>query len=402
MQQNNNTNSVSGLYNYDRKPLPAKLGTIGMMLTIAGLALSIIALVIDPVRATYNSLLIFTYLMGIGMCSMFLMAIEYLTGAIWSVPFRRIGEYLAIVMFVAPVFALPVLFNMHDIFHWTHHEAVAADQILLNKSPYLNETFFYIRLALIIALMALFVKLLIGNSAKQDTNPDQKFTRKNVKLSAAFIPVFAISISVIGIDWIMSLEPHWFSTIFGVYYFAGSLLTTFATITLFALMLRKNGAFPAEIGRDHFYNLGAFMFAFTNFWAYIAFSQFMLIWYANMPEETFWFMSRGVGNWFYFSIGIVLVHFIIPYAGLLSQPSKSNYGKLKFFGIWILFAHYYDLFWLIMPTYSKEGPTFGWIELSYILFAVGLVITVFVYVYNKRKLIPVGDPKLQRALDFHL
>lgn len=387
---------------YERKALPAKFGTISLILIALGLVLCIAAIAVDPVRASVNSLLIFTYMIGLGMCAMFLIGIEYLTGAVWSVPFRRIGEYLAILIFVAPLFAIPVIFNMHDIFHWTHAEAVEADKILSWKAPYLNEPFFFIRLAVVLLLMALFVKLIIGNSAKQDKNPDQKFTRTNVKLSAGFMAVFGISITVIAIDWIMSLEPHWFSTIFGVYYFAGSLLATFSLITLFALMLKKNGALPQEVGKDHFYNLGAFMFAFTNFWAYIAFSQFMLIWYANLPEETFWFISRGEGSWFYFSLGIIVVHFIIPYAGLLSQPSKSNFAKLKFFGAWLLFAHYYDLYWLIMPNFSKQGVSFGWIEVAFVILAAGLIMRAFLMVYNKRNLIPVGDPKLKRALEFHL
>lgn len=394
MQQNNLV--------FEKKPLPKKLGAASLVLAGLGLALCIAAIVVEPLRASYNSILMFTYLMGLGMCSLFLIGIEYLTGAVWSVPFRRIGEYMAIFIFVAPIFAIPVIFNMHDIFHWSHHEAVETDAVLKAKSPYLNETFFYIRLVAVILIMALFAKLLIGNSAKQDKNPDQKFTRTNIKLSAVFMPFFGLGLTAIGIDWLMSVEPHWFSTIFGVYYFAGSLVATFATITLFALTIRKAGGFPSQIGKDHFYNLGAFMFAFINFWAYIAFSQFMLIWYANLPEETFWFIARGNGPWFYYSLGIIVVHFIVPYAGLLSQPSKSHYGKLKFFAFWILFAHYYDLYWLIMPTFSKSAPVFGWIELGFIMFAAGLAIRVFMFVYNKRNLIPVGDPKLNRSLEFHL
>ncbi|MDQ1265728.1 MAG: hypothetical protein QG635_879 [Bacteroidota bacterium] len=394
MSQNN--------FDYVKKPLPLSFGKYGFILIGIGLIWVILSFIFEPLRATFNSLLIFTYLIGLGLCSLFLVGLEYIAGAVWSVPFRRIGEYLAILIFIAPIFAIPVLFNLDHVFHWAEKEAVMADKILQWKSPYLNPGFFYIRIIVILALAALFSWLLIGNSAKQDKNPDQKYTRVNIKLSAIFIPVFGISITVIAVDWIMSLSPHWFSTIFGIYYFAGSLLATFAVLTLFAVKLKNIGAYPDEIAGSHFYNFGAYMFAFTNFWAYIAFSQFLLIWYANLPEETVWFLSRSTGSWFYVSLGIILINFIIPYAGLLSQPSKSNLKRLKIIGVWLLFAHYYDLYWLIMPSFSKQGATVSWVEPGFIIFAVGLVMALFKIVYEKRNLMPIGDPKLKRALEFHL
>lgn len=394
MSQNN--------FEYVKKALPDKFGTYGLIFAAVGLLLVVLAFVFAPIRASFSSLIVFVFLMGIGMCSLFLIGLEYLTGAVWSVPFRRISEYLVLLVFVAPLFAIPVFFNMGDVFHWAHKGVMQADKVLLAKSAYLNVKFFTIRNVVILLLMAFFAWRIIGNSARQDKNPDQKFTTKNIRLSAMFMPVFGLSITIIGIDWIMSLEPHWFSTIFGVYYFAGSLVTTFAVIALFAIMLKQADLLPQQIGRDHFYNLGAFIFAFVNFWAYIAFSQFMLIWYANLPEETFWFLSRTTGSWFYVSLGIILVNFIVPYSLLLSQPSKSNLGRLKFMGIWIVFAHFYDLYWLVMPTFSKTGAILGWTELGFPLLAVGLVMLVFKYVYNKRNLVPIGDPKLKRGLDFHL
>ena len=389
-------------FEYVKKPLPAKFGYYSFALIIAGLLLVGLAFVASPVRASFNSLIVFMFLMGIGLCSLFLIGIEYLTGAVWSVMFRRIGEYLVFLIFVAPIFAIPVLFNMSEVFLWANHTAVAASKVLQLKTQFLNQSFFLIRTCAILIIMGLFSWLIIRNSLKQDKNQDQKYTRINIKLSAALMPFFGLSITLLGIDWIMSLEPLWFSTIFGVYVFAGSLLTAFATITLFALKLKDYDCLPKEIGRDHFFNLGAFMFAFTNFWAYIAFSQFMLIWYANLPEETFWFLSRTTGSWIYISFGIIVINFIVPYVGLLSQPSKSNLKRLKLIGAWMLFAHYYDLYWLIMPTFSKSGIAFSWTELGFPILAIGVVMLVFKIAYNKINLIPIGDPKLNRALDFHL
>jgi len=386
---------------YEKK-LPQKFGKTAYLLFGIGLVLVVLAFFIDTTRATYNSLLIFTFLFGLGLCSLFLVALEYVAGAVWSVPFRRISEMLTPLIFIAPIFAIPVLFNMGSVFHWAHHNIMETDQILASKSAYLNTTFFIVRLIVYILLMLIFYYVIIGNSKKQDFNPDPKYTRINIKFSAAFIPVFALTITFASIDWVMSLEPHWFSTMFGVYFFSGSLLTAFAALTFFAVKFKEYGLLPKELQSDHYYNLGAYLFAFINFWAYIAFSQFLLIWYANLPEETSWFLDKTNGSWLYVSIGLIFVMFLIPYTALLSQPSKSNYKRLKIMSLWILFAHFYDLYWMIMPNYHTESAFFGWIEIAFIIFAVGIVLSLM-FLMNKRKnIIPINDPKLKRGLDFHL
>jgi hypothetical protein len=389
-------------FEYKKIDLPAKFGKITYSFLIIGIILVVLAFFFNPARASFSSLLVFLFLMGLGMCSLFLVALEYLTDAVWSVAYRRITEFMTPLIIIAPIFAIPVLLNMNDVFHWTNTVAVTGDKILQGKAPYLNISFFNIRLLAIIFVMGVFTIFIIRNSRKQDYDFDQKHTRNNVKLSGAFIPFFAIMITVLSIDWLMSLEPHWFSTIFGVYYFSGSLLAAFAVLTLFAVKLKEWKILPGFITGDHFYNLGAFMFAFVNFWAYIAFSQFMLIWYANLPEETFWFTEKFNGSWKFVSIGLILVKFIVPYVALVSQSSKSNLNRLKFISIWIIFAQLYDLYWLVMTTYNRTGAFFGWIELGFIILVAGIVMILFKIIYSRSNLIPVGDPKLVRSIDFHL
>lgn len=387
---------------YTKKPLSGKVFTIGIILTIIGIALIAIAYSVDYVRASFNMILLFSFVASISLCSIFLIALEYLAGAVWSVPFRRITEFLASLVLILPILALPVLLDLHTPFHWTHQDAIESDPILAGKRPYLNETFFVIRFLIIFILMALFYWIFTSRSQKQDLTKDQKFTTQNIKFSAVFMLIFAISMTIIALDWLMSLEPHWYSTIFGVYYFAGSLLAALAVVTFVSVTLNEAGYLPKGITEDHYYSLGALMFAFSNFWAYIAFSQFMLIWYANLPEETFWYIQRGEGSWLYISIGLIFVRFIVPYALLVSQPSKKNPRRLKFVSIWILAAHFYDLYWLIAPNYSKGNASFGWIELSVIILAAGLIIVVFNLAAKNRNLIPIGDPKLKRAMEFRL
>ncbi len=387
---------------YEQKPLPSGMARTGFILLGIGIVLTALTFFAEPVRAVFNSVILFMFISSIGVCSIFLIALEYLVGAVWSVPFRRTGEFLAVLVFIAPLLALPGLLNMHDLFHWTHIEAVQADPILQSKSPYLNTPFFIIRFAGVFILWFIFYLILRINSKKQDIDGDQKYTHRNAVAGAVFMPVLAITITILAVDWMMSIEPHWFSTIFGVYYFSGSLLAALAAIVIIAIPLNKKGYLAAGIGPDHYYSLGALMFGFVNFWAYIAFSQFLLIWYANIPEETFWYLHRTEGTWNIVSLGMILIRFLVPYVLLLSQPSKKDPKRLTIAAWWILFAHWYDLYWLIMPGYDKHGAVIGWQELGFPVLAAGIVYTVFYFAAKNKNLIPVKDPKLKRAVNFKL
>ncbi|MFN3782084.1 MAG: quinol:cytochrome C oxidoreductase, partial [Candidatus Kapaibacteriota bacterium] len=374
----------------------------GFVFLLLGVIGSVIGFVVEPARTSFNFVVLLAWLASIGTGSLFFIGIEYLSGAVWSVPFRRIAEINSAVIFILPLLIVPVLLNIHSVFHWSHTEDVLKDQILKGKSPYLNLNFFVVRIILILALWFLFIGLFLKNSRKQDFTYEQSLTKKNTIVSAVFMPVFAITLTIFAIDWLMSLEPHWYSTIFGVYYFAGTFLAALGLFTFVSIKLNENGYLVEGLGPDHYYSMGALLFAFTNFWAYIAFSQFMLIWYANLPEETFWYITRGTGSWLYFSIGIIFVKFVVPYVVLLPQPAKMDPKRLKFISLWILFAHYYDLFWIVMPTFSKNSFFFGWIEITTILLGIGFIIVIFYYFGSRTNLIPIGDPKLKRAIEFHL
>ena len=391
-------------FKFEKKELPAGLAKLGYTLLVIGVVLGAIAFFVDHSRALFNYLVSFMMVLSIGLGCLFLIALEYVAGADWSTPFRRIPEFFAGLLPVLLILVVPLLIGNHTLFHWTHTEAVADDKILAGKAPYLNFTFFLIRTFVFLGIWVLFYFGFIKNSQKQDDSKDQKLTTKNIRLGAIFIPVFALSITFVAVDWLMSLEPHWFSTIFGVYYFSGTVIAALAAVTLAVVLLKERGFFDPWITNDHLYSLGALMFAFVNFWAYIAFSQYLLIWYADLPEETFWFLTRWEGAWVVFSILLIIIHFIVPYAVLLSQPAKMDPKKLKFIAIWLLFAHLFDIFWLVMPNMEslKSGYVFSWIDLVFPIAATGLVILVFNFTAKKANHIPIGDPKLKRGIGFHL
>ncbi len=389
---------------YVKKNLPQSVQKIGMTLAGIGLLLGIAGFAFNSYRASYAYLVSFLFFLSIAVGSLFLVALEYAANADWSTPFRRISEFFAGALPLLLIFVIPLFLNTGNLFLWSHADYVHGDKMLEAKSAYLNTPFFIIRVLVIILLWCFFYWMITKNSRKQDGIQDQLLTKKNITLSVIFIPLFAITITLIAVDWIMSLESKWFSTIFGVYLFAGVTWSSLAALTLSAIKLKEKGFLHSAISKDHFYSLGTLMFAFTVFWGYIAFSQYMLIWYGNLPEETFWFMQRWEGGWKYVSILLIVTHFIVPFFGLISYEAKTNIKRLKFMSIWILCVHFLDIYWLIIPSMSRNNHaySFSWIDFVYPVLFVGVLILVFNKMAEKINLVPVGDPKLQRGLDFHL
>lgn len=389
---------------YTKRPLPQKFINIGIALLVIGLLPGIFAYIIDPVRASYSYLTSYMFLISLGVGSLFLVSLEYLAGAVWSTPFRRVSEFFSGTIPYLVILAVPLLFTLHGMFEWTHTESVQSDAVLKSKEAYLNVPFFLVRNVIIFAIWIIFYYLIIRNSRKQDETGDQALTTVNIKLSTAFIVLFSITITVSAVDWMMSLEPHWYSTIFGVYFFSGITWCALAALTLAVVILREKGYFIQGIKDDHYYSLGTLMFAFTAFWGYIAFSQYMLIWYADMPEETSWFMHRWEGGWIYASIILIIIHFIVPFFSLLSFSSKTNPKRLKFISVWILVSHFFDLYWIIMPGMAQAGRPyyFSWMDLAFPVALVGFVMIIFARMTVKYNLVPIRDPKLQRGLDYSL
>jgi hypothetical protein len=389
---------------YIKKELPAKIGTVGLVLFVTGVLLGIVGFITEPERAAYSYLPAYMFLVSIAIGSLFLIALEYLAGADWSVPFRRIPEFLSSLLPLLFILVIPLLFHMNDLFTWMHREVVSNDNIIQGKTPYLNPVFFIIRVFVILLVWVLFYFKFISNSRKQDSLGSQSLTKNSIVFSGIFMPVFAITITFTAVDWLMSIQPRWYSTIFGVYFFSGIVWSSLAAVTYIAIKLKENGYLHPKISTDHYYSLGTLLFAFTVFWSYIAFSQYMLIWYADLPEETFWFLQRWTGDWIVLSITVIVTHFIVPFLALLSFPSKTNPSRLKFIAIWILIAHYIDLYWLIMPGFFVDGKvyTFSWLDIVFPLGVLGLIIVVFNRGVKIHNLIPVRDPKLQKGLSFRL
>lgn len=372
-------------------------------------AIGLVAAAVLDIKHFFAAYLIgYIFFMGIAVTSLFFTTLQFLVNAGWATTLRRVPELIAGFIPIAAIGALPILIDVwgtHQMFHWTHAElfdpaSPEYDPIMVGKQPFLNPAFFSARVVLYFVIWFLMYKFIVGNSFKQDATTDIAPTKKNWKRSAPFILLYALTFSFAGFDLLMSLDPHWFSTIFGIYFFAGNFVSTFAMITLFVLSLKKHGYLP-HVNKAHYYDLGRGLFAFTVFWTYIAFSQYFLYWYGNLPEETLWYQHRLTHGWEFVSIALILVHFIIPFAMLLPQDNKKNPAIIKIAAIIVLVMQFVDLAWLIYPAMFPNTFALGWQAIAGFLFFAGLFLYIMAGQFKSKQLLPVNDPYLQESIELH-
>jgi hypothetical protein len=371
---------------------------------VAGMAAFALLAGGDPRRAWAGYLVAFFFFLTVALGGLFFVLVHHVTRAGWGVVVRRLAEHLAATL---PLFALlfaPLALGAEQLFPWFDGAAAAGDELLAAKAPWLAPGFFWARAALYLGCWGLLAWWFRRRSLAQDAAGDPAITRRLQALSAPALLVFAVTITFASFDWIMSLDPHWYSTIFGVYVFAGSAMAVFATLALAAMFLergrRRGGPLAGLVNAEHYHDLGKLLFAFVVFWAYIAFSQFMLIWYGNLPEETVWYAHRWEHGWRGVSIALAVVHFAIPFFALLPRATKRRRGLLAAAALWLLAAHYLDLYWLVMPAVSPESPAPGLAHLAAFAGVGGLFVAVWARLVVGRAVIPLGDPRLAESLSF--
>ncbi|RLE25998.1 MAG: quinol:cytochrome C oxidoreductase [Acidobacteria bacterium] len=351
-------------------------------------------------RLAETYLVSFAYFLSLALGALFFVLLQHLTHAGWSVVVRRLAEALSVNVILMAVLVIPVLLNMEHLYHWAHPGAADHDAILAGKTPFLNPQFFTIRLVVYFAIWSLLAWFFFSNSRKQDSTADPKFTRRMEALSAPGMILFALSLNFAAFDLLMSVNPHWFSTIFGVYFFAGSVVVIMATLVILAAYLQRQGRLQGIVTVEHYHDLGKLLFGFVVFWAYIAFSQYMLYWYGNIPEETVWYLTRQTGNWTGISVALLFGHFVIPFLALVSRFPKRRPRLLVLAALWMLAMHWLDLYYLVGPEFHPEGASIGLMDILCFLGMGGLFFLVLAWRLRKIALVPVGDPRLAESLSF--
>jgi hypothetical protein len=355
----------------------------------------------DPTRAWAGFIQNHFYFMSLAIGGLFFAALQWITGAMWSAPVRRLAEsFTAYLPFVLVTFGI-LTFGIPHLYSWSHADHVAGDLILEGKASYLNVTFFTIRNILAILLWIFFARKMVGNSLAQDQSKDFGLTLKNRFLSPAFIALYAITFTMASFDQLMSLDPHWFSTMFGVYCFAGMIYSTFAALCFLTLTLVENGKLARIVNTNHLHDIGQFLFGFTVFWAYIGFSQFMLIWYANLPEETGYYIVRMGGNWIWVSAFLLFGKFVIPFFTLLPRHAKRSAATLKRVSIFMLVAQWIDVLWMVQPQFFTDGPRLGLSEIGIALGFLGCFGFWITRFLSQHSVVAIGDPRLAEAVHHH-
>lgn len=381
---------------------PQSLKTIAYALLGIGLLTFVIGLMRSPERAWTSYLVAFFFFTCLGIGGLFWVAINNVANAGWSVTVRRYAEGMTSFLPAALIAGLVLLIGAKTLFPWADPEVVAASPLIATKAKYLNVGFFALRIILFIGGWLVFKWFIVGNSLKQDQDGLDSRTLKNVPLSVGFIVFFALSFSLFSVDMLMSLMPTWYSTIFGVYCFAGLFQSTAAVLAMIVIYMRRKGFVKGYVTEEHQHDVVKYMKAFTIFWAYIAFSQFMLIWYANIPEETEYYIMRSQNGWLGVSFALLIFRFVVPFLALLPRDLKRNDSHVIAVGVLILVMQYVDIWWMVYPNFFGGQMTFGFWEIGVFALFAGIFLLGLIAFFTKFSLVPVKDPRIKEALGHHV
>lgn len=352
----------------------------------------------------HSYLVAFMFVLSIALGALWWVTLQHLVGAQWSVAVRRIGEVLAsglpLMALLSLPIVLPALAGNSKLYPWVSDALMQSSHALEQKRAYLNVGFFGARWVVYFGFWGALSYFLLSQSARQDEAGGDSHVLRLRKLSAPAMILFAVTLTFAAIDFLMTLDPTWYSTIYGVYYFAGCVVAVHCVMSLTLMYLQRQGRLTRSITVHHFHDLGKGTFAFNVFWAYIGFSQFMLIWYGNIPEETVWYMLRSTGSWMGVVIVLVVGHFFLPFLGLMSRHVKRSRIGLAFWSVWLLVVHYVDLYFLVMPQLHRTGVSVHVLDLTCLVALGGLFLGYVAYQARAHNLLPVRDPRLARSLAF--
>jgi hypothetical protein len=333
----------------------------------------------------------------------FFVYVQYLTGSAWSVTVRRIMENIMVSIPIGALLFIPIAFmGVDDLYKWAQADAI-KDPLIQAKKAFLNVGGFRLRAGIIFALWSIWAFAIWASSTKQDKTKSIEQMKTSSRWSAPGLLMVCVTGCLVAFEWIMSLDPHWYSTIFGLYCLAGGCVAMWALVTLIALGFRSSGVLKNSITIEHYHDLGKWMFAISVFWTYLAASQYLLIWYANIPEETIYFQERYHGTWAWVTYFLPIGRFVIPFALLVCRAAKRNLTVLKIAAIWILFMEYVDMYWMIMPNFHEYAHGFHlhWLDLAAVAGVLSVYGLVFWSRFKSHSLVVEGDMRFEQGLNFH-
>jgi hypothetical protein len=401
---------------------PASKAGVALGVGLAGTALTGIGFFVsDPRRVALSWLVAVGYWTLIVVAMLMLVLIHHIFDASWGIVIRRQYEHwLAAVKWLfllfLPLLAVSAFLKPGLIWLWMNpasvlpgsHETVGEDILYLKKAGYLNIGFFTLRLVLFFAVWIWLAYVVRRNSFRQDADGDLKWTRSSRFWAAVGLPLSGFAITFASIDWFKSLEYHWFSTIYGVYFFATGMRGALAIGVLLMLWLHRRGDYRGILNENHLHSIGQLMLTFTVFWAYIAFSQYFLIWNANVPEETFYFNLREYGDWYWVGMSLLFLYFAFPFCYLLSYRHKIEHSRARFIAWWILVMLFVDICFNTLPAIRDAAghplpffsPLMVW-HVTALAGVGGICVWAYLRSFASTKLLPVRDPRIAECLTYH-
>ena len=363
---------------------------------IAGVLLAVVAFLLDRQQFLRSYLFAYLYWTGMALGCLAILLMHHVVGGKWGMLIRRLCEAGARTLPFMGLLLLPVLFGMGTLYVWARPEAI-HDANIQSKAAYLNVPFFIARAVVYFSIWFLYAYLLSKWSAAQDRNGDERLIRKMRSLSAPGLVIFTLTTTFAFIDWIMSLEPHWFSTIYGAMFMVGEMLESFAFVIALVIILSRKSPIKDYVTPQHIHDLGNMMFAFMVLWAYLSFSQFIIIWSGNLPEEIPWYVSRLRGGWGWVAITLVIFHFAVPFALLLMRSVKRRADRLFRVCLLMIAIRLVDVYWITEPAFYGQRIQIHWIDFVTPVAVGGLWLAVFFGQLKLQPLLPLQDPRLQGA-----
>jgi hypothetical protein len=377
------------------------IGIIGLVLLAVGAFLPAFGGVTQFFR---SYLLGFVFWVGIALGCLGLLMLQYLTGGAWGMVIRRVLESGTRTLPLMLLLFLPLaIVGLPYVYEWMHIPEVGRDEPLRRmieaKKGYLNPTFFWIRAAIYFVIWLGLAYLLNKWSREQDRTAERRISKKFQMASGPGLVLFVLTVTFAAVDWVMSLDAEWFSTIFGLLFVAGWVLSAFSLVIAVMVLLATRAPLDSVVKAPHFHDLGKLLLAFVMLWAYFSFSQFLIIWSGNIPEETKWYLQRLRGGWGWVGLAVVIFHFALPFLLLLSRDLKRSARKLAVVAIIVFVMRFVDLFWLIVPEFNRGHFRFNWMDIAAPVGIGGLWLAFFAWQLKQRPLLPVNDPYLQEAIE---
>ncbi|HEY3383658.1 MAG TPA: hypothetical protein VGK32_17985 [Vicinamibacterales bacterium] len=384
----------------DATSLPelAGLRIAALVLGAGGVLASLVGAFFSPAQFFHSYLFAYVYWFGLGIGCLAISMIYHLTGGGWGVAVRRLVEAGAATLPLMALLFVPLLFGLPQIYEWTDTRAMMADPVLSRKVAYLNVPFFVTRAAIYFVAWLALAHFLDRWSGAQDRTGDPRLAVRMRKLSGGGIVLLGFTVTFAAFDWVMSLEPHWFSTIFGLLFLGGQGLGAMAFVIAIAYLLSRRPEFGRVLAPTILNDLGNLLLAFVMIWAYLSFSQLLIIWAGNLPEEIPWYLHRIAGGWNYIAIVLAVFYFAVPFLVLLGRNNKRQHYRLTIVAVGIIIARVFDVFFLIAPEFYRDHLSVHWLDLTALVGLGGLWLTMFIWRLGARPLLPPNDPELAPAL----